>query len=72
MMKTCFQHSQLFRILRVLFQIADTYITSERDCTAVIAFFSGKDIKQCGLAAAILGNKPHPLPFGQTKGYILE
>ena len=29
-------------------------------------------LQQCGLAAAILGNKPHPLPFGQTKGYILE
>ena len=64
MMKTSFQYGQFFRILRVLFQITNSYIASERDCTAVITFFSGKDIKQCRLAASILGNKPYTLPFG--------
>ena len=64
MMKTSFENGQFLRILRILFQISDSYIASERNCATIITFLSGKNVQQCGLAAAIFSNEAHTLPFG--------
>ena len=45
MMKTGFQYSQVFRILRVLFQIPHPEVTAERYIPTVISLFSGNDIQ---------------------------
>ena len=45
MMEARFEHGQLFGILRVLFQITHTQITTEGNGAIVIPFLAGKDIK---------------------------
>ncbi len=44
-METGFEYSQLFGVLRVLFEVIDTKVATEDNVTAIIAFFSGDDIQ---------------------------
>jgi hypothetical protein len=72
MMEARFEHGQLFGILRVLFQITHTQITTEGNGAIVIPFLAGKDIEQCRLATAVLGYQSDTLSLGQAQRDIFE
>ncbi len=72
MMETGFEHSQLFGVLRVLFQVIYTKIAAENNAAAIITFFSGDDIQQGGFAAAVLRYQPYTLTFGNAQRYIFK
>ena len=72
MMETSFQNGQSFGILRVLFQISYPKVTTKRNGSTVIAFFSGNDIQQSSFTTAVFGNQSDTLPFGHTERSILK
>ena len=72
MMKTGFQYSQFFGILRILFQIVYTKVTAEHNISAVISFLTGKYIQQGGFTCTVFSYQADTLAFGNTEGNIFE